>query len=386
MNQSSPVSMPQKMFEHPRLPVAMVYLVLLLIFTQVCALLMNQPAAFWLDPQYASMNLPFRTLLLGGPWLFLGSAALYLLVVWWLLRRSNALAGTFLIAALAVFHSIALYRATLCGFHPIYELHSRAGCYTFRAVFPVLFFLIFGLILFAGHLPERWVKRVKRPAIILSACWVLMMGLGVIRAAFPPVSPWKPLAPEHSPGPRSMAAIAYDINRQRAVLFGGVSHWNGREWVYDNSTWEWDGRDWHRIETEVAPTGRILHAMAYDEVHERVILYGGENAGGTLADLWEWDGETWHRLCPVCNPASRIGHKMVFDPTRQRIVIYGGWSEDKGYAEGWTWDGWEWTYIQFDDSVPALYNAPMIHNPDGDRIVSFMGDVWGGTWIWKAAQ
>jgi hypothetical protein len=117
------------MFERPRLPAPMVYLVLLLIFTQVCALLMNQPAAFWQDPQYASVNLPFRSLLLGGPWLFLGIAALYLLGVWLLLRRLSVLAGTFLTSALAVSHSIALYRAALCGFHPIYELHSRAGCY-----------------------------------------------------------------------------------------------------------------------------------------------------------------------------------------------------------------------------------------------------------------
>jgi hypothetical protein len=224
--------------------------------------------------------------------------------------------------------------------------------------FQSLFFLIFGLILFAGHLPERWVKQVKRPAILLSAAWLLLMGSGVYRAAFPPASPWSPLAPEHSPGPRSMAAIAYDASRQRAVLFGGISHWNGREWVYDNSTWEWDGRDWQRIETVAAPTGRILHAMAYDEVNEKVILYGGQNTSGSLADLWEWDGETWRRLCPVCNPAARSGHKMVFDTVRQRIVIYGGWSEDKGYSEGWTWDGQEWSYIQFDDSVPALYNAP----------------------------
>lgn len=372
--------------DKPHLPTAMVYLVLLLIFTQFSALLMNQPAAFWLDRQYASLALPFRFLLLGGPWIFLAIAGAYLITAGLLMRRLHVLAALSLAATLAVLHAIALYRTTLCGLHSLYEVQSKTGCYAFRYIPPILFFLVFWLILFADRLPAGWVGKARKPLILLSAFWVIFMGYGVARAAFPAASPWQPLAPAHSPGPRSMTAIAYDSRRQRAVLFGGVSNWDGTAWVYDNSTWEWDGKDWQKIETSIAPSGRIRHAMAYDEVNGKVILYGGENSSGTLADLWEWDGLTWHRLCPVCNPAARIGHKMVYDPLRQKIVIYGGWNNGVGYAEGWTWDGWAWTYFQFDDVVPALYEEPMIYDSDRNRIVSFMGELWGGTWIWETNQ
>jgi hypothetical protein len=71
-----------------------------------------------------------------------------------------------------------------------------------------------------------------------------------------------------------------------------MTNWNEKEWVYDTSTWEWDGKDWKEIKTSVAPAGRILHAMAYDEKLGKVILYGGQNSSGNLADLWEWDGTT----------------------------------------------------------------------------------------------
>jgi len=386
MNQSSVTPNIPGPLDKPHLPAALVHLVLLLIFTQFCALLMNQPAAFWLDRQYASLELPFRFLLLGGSWIFFAIAGVYLIIAGLLMRKLRVLAGLSLAAILAVPHAIALYRTTLCGFHSLYEIHGKIGCYAFRFVPSILFFLVFWLILFADRLPAGWVSRTRRPINLLSVFWVFLMGFGLIRAAFPAASPWQPLAPAHSPGPRSMTAIAYDSQRQRAVLFGGVSHWDGTAWVYDNSTWEWDGKDWQRIETPIAPSGRIRHAMAYDEVSEKVILYGGENSSGTLADLWEWDGRTWHRLCPVCNPAARIGHKMIYDPVRQRIIIYGGWNKGEGYAEGWMWDGFEWTYFQFDEAVPALYEEPMIYDSDRNRIVSFMGDLWGGTWIWKTNQ
>jgi hypothetical protein len=383
MNSQKTLSMRSKLFGSPGLPNGLVFLVLLLIFTQTCALLMNQPAAYWLDPQYASRTLPFGFLLGGGPWLFLGVSGLYIIFLALLLLRLRAPVGLFLAAMLSVPHSITLARAIPCGFSPLNEAHSFAACHVYRYVPLVLFFSLFGLGLAVERIPERWMVWGKRLLIPLALSWVCLMGFGVIRAAFPPSSPWKVLAPAHSPGPRTMAAVAYDSKRQRAVLFGGITYWDGSEWVYDNITWEWDGQDWHRMETTVAPTGRILHAMAYDEERGKVILYGGQNSSGNLADLWEWDGNTWRRLCPVCNPAARFTHKMVFDTERQKILLYGGQDGKVGLAQAWTWDGQKWEFFQFNSSAPGAYNAPLIYDPGRNRVISFMGGMWGGTWVWK---
>lgn len=371
--------------DRPGLPNGWAILAMMVIFTQATALLMNQPAAYWLNRVYTSTSLPFGFLLAGGPLLYLGFEILYLAIVGLLLRRLNASAGFFLAAALILIHSFALYEMTQCGFYPLYKSHSRATCYAYQYLPLVVITIVFILMLIVARLPRGLVHWGKRILIFFAVLWTFFMGLGVFRAAFPPHSPWKALAPAHSPGPRTMAAIAYDSQRQRAVLFGGFSHWDGKQWVYDNSTWEWDGKDWEKVETPMAPSGRVLHAMAYDEAHAKVILYGGQNAGGNLADLWEWDGVTWHRLCPVCNPAARSSHKMIYDSGRQQIILYGGGDGKTIFAEGWTWDGQSWSYFQFESSAPALYNAPLIYDRRRERAISFMGTEWSGTWIWQAS-
>jgi hypothetical protein len=373
------------LFSQPVLPRGLAVLITLLVFTHLSTLLMNQPASYWLDAHYARTELPFSFLLAGGAWIYLGISSLYLIGIGLLLGRLNSAAGLFLGAALALPHSLGLYRTIQCGFQPIYQAHSAFGCSAHRETSIILFFLLFALFLLADRLPQGWLAWIRRIAIPLAVLWVLLMGYGVLRAALPPSSPWRPLAPKHNPGPRTMAAIAYDSQRQRAVLFGGITRWDGKAWVYDNSTWEWDGQDWQQIFPPVSPTGRARHAMAYDEGRGRVVLYGGDNASGTLADLWEWDGTTWHRMCPVCNPAARLGHKLLFNHELQQIVVYGGQDGGTGFAEAWTWDGEAWNYFPFESSAPAVYNAPMIHDPAADRTISFMGGDWGGTWIWEAS-
>lgn len=384
MNEQPVPATRMKLFGRPGLPNGLVSLTMLLLYTHIAALLMNQPAGYWLDPRYASNDLPLSFLLSGGPLLSLAAAGLYLAVTGLLLSRLRAPAGLLLAAALALAHSLALYRTTTCGFYPLFELNGSMSCYTVRYILLVLFSALFALSLLVESLPDWLLLWGKRISIPVAALWIVLMGYGVFKAAFPPPSPWKPLAPAHSPGPRTLTAVAYDSHRQRAVLFGGVTVWDGSEWVYDNSTWEWDGQDWQKMNTAVAPTGRILHAMAYDEERGKVFLYGGQNNSGTLADLWEWDGTRWYRLCPVCNPARRFGHKMVFDAGRQETVIYGGQEGQTGYDEAWTWDGQAWEYFSFESSAPAVYNAPLVYDQGSDRTISFMGGDWGGTWIWEA--
>ena len=363
-------------------PQGWISFVILVILTHAAALLMNQPAAYWLNWNYAN-EFPFRFLLQAGPLVYLILLLAYLSLIWSLFRKLNSLAILAVSASLLLIHLVGLSRVTKCGFYPVLEAHSANGCYAFRYVPLSLELIILGIVLVGRRLPEPIIAWGRHIFTALAILWVFLLGYGVYRAAWPPASPWKPLAPAHSPGPRSMSAVAYDTKRNRAVLFGGMTNWNGKEWVYDTSTWEWDGKDWQEIKSSVTPAGRILHAMAYDEKLGKVILYGGQNANGNLADLWEWDGTNWHRLCPVCNPAGRFSHKMIYDTQREQIMVYGGQDGKVGLAEAWTWDGKGWTYFQFSQSSPGVYNAPLIYDTAGQRAISFMGGAWGGTWIWE---
>jgi hypothetical protein len=82
--------------------------------------------------------------------------------------------------------------------------------------------------------------------------------------------------------------MVYDLGRSKTVLFGGES--GSREVPH----WEFDGKDWYQVISDVTPSGRLFHAMAYDEVREVIVLFGGMNSAGTLLnDIWEYDGNTW---------------------------------------------------------------------------------------------
>src|SRR5262249_55187955 len=62
------------------------------------------------------------------------------------------------------------------------------------------------------------------------------------------------------PAQRTAAAIAYDIARDRVVLFGGADPLS----VLSNETWEWNGAGWIRMTPPQAPSMRAGAAMAYD--------------------------------------------------------------------------------------------------------------------------
>jgi len=369
------------------IPGSVVVLVLLLIIAQVCTLLMNQPTAYWLDPQYVSTNLPLSFLLERGPWVFILGTLIYIVIAGLLLKTLKRTAAFFLACWLSIIHLLILSWSSYCGFYPICEISTGSVCTAFQDG-EVLIYIILFFFLLLFHLPERMIIWGKRIALFLSIAWLFLLGYGLFRAVFPPQSDWWVIAPQHSPGPRYLSAIAYDTTRQRAILFGGVQQWADTDTIYDNTTydnttWEWDGYDWQEIKTEISPPGRVEAGMAYDEIRNVIFLFGGKNSSGVLGDFWEFDGSNWRQLCSVCNPAGRYSHVIFYDPGREQIVVYGGSDDEKALAGTWAWNGDSWYGLSFSTSHPALLASPLVYDESRQRALSFMKDTWGGTWIWE---
>jgi hypothetical protein len=38
--------------------------------------------------------------------------------------------------------------------------------------------------------------------------------------------------------------------------------------------------------------------MAYDEARDRLVVIGGDQGNGLVADVWEWDGSRWMEVSP----------------------------------------------------------------------------------------
>src|SRR5262249_30195848 len=120
-------------------------------------------------------------------------------------------------------------------------------------------------------------------------------------------------------------------------------------------TWAWNGTSWTEFHPGAHPSQRHLHAMAYDPLRRRSVLFGGEYtpANQNYGDTWEWDGADWFlrhdgSTAPP-RPLERRGHSMTFDPQSGggRVVVFGGMYSDLniGLSDIWSWDGGagQWT-------------------------------------------
>jgi hypothetical protein len=200
------------------------------------------------------------------------------------------------------------------------------------------------------------------------------------------------------PAMRYGHAMAFDQARGRVVLFGGhadlafcpAGQFCDDTWEYNGVTGTWEKR------TPVGgsqPTPRTEHAMAYDPVRERVLLFGG-NDGTFCQDLWEWDGVTgtWtDRTPPGAKPTPRQNAGLVWDVARSRAVLFGGGETDGANpkSDTWEWDGASGTWILQNPATPPAprQGHGMAYDPDRQRVLMFGGSTGSGykddTWEWN---
>lgn len=174
------------------------------------------------------------------------------------------------------------------------------------------------------------------------------------------------------PPARRGAALAYDRDRNRTLLFGGSPMSQETDFLGD--TWEWDGTTWRQLDTHIdAPTPRAFHAMAYDPIRKRTYLVGGAAANGT-ADMWEWDGSEWQRL--DVEIAAGFGTNLVFDEARGTLVLFGGTGDDLI----WEWDGVMWKPLtESSTNGPGelyLHGSRMTYDTDANRVVLYTQNLW----------
>jgi hypothetical protein len=156
--------------------------------------------------------------------------------------------------------------------------------------------------------------------------------------------------------------MVFDAARGRAVLFGGQSAAGVL-----NDTWEWDGQGWNQ-QADTGPSPRSHHALAFDLVHNRVVLFGGDP--GDLGDTWAWDGSTWTQIATFgANPCFNAA--MV--STDVQIAMFGGMdSSNAVFRETWVFDGKHWTHRQDIGPLPRFSHA-MSYDAPRRTIVLFGG-------------
>jgi hypothetical protein len=186
---------------------------------------------------------------------------------------------------------------------------------------------------------------------------------------------WTQLA-DTGPGPRG-TAMAYDIVRDRIVLFGGdaiVPPGPNPPTMYAD-TWEWNGEAWTQEEDQ-GPSARTGHSMIYDAERKQTILFGGTGSSQTFGDTWAWDEQRW-KLLVGFGPSARYWHAMAYDGHAKQTILFGGsYPGTSGprpaLGDTWGWNGKSWIQRQ-DIGPPARFGASMAYDSDRDTTVLFGG-------------
>jgi hypothetical protein len=201
---------------------------------------------------------------------------------------------------------------------------------------------------------------------------------------------WTQLTPATQPSSRSQAAMVYDSSRQRLVLFGGV---NVGTIARLNDTWEFDGTTWAQVVTANTPPIRASPGMAYDVRRQRVVLFGST----TSSDTWEYDGTNWLQRTPSAFPPPRSQTAMAWDPVNEVSVMFSGYDASPGmtsYTDTWTWSGSSWSRRTTTTNPSARWGHALVAAQDGLLLFGgstatsmYVGDTWlwnGRAWVTRA--
>lgn len=136
------------------------------------------------------------------------------------------------------------------------------------------------------------------------------------------------------------------------------------------------------------PNTRVESSSAYDPIHQRWIVFGGQGLGDTYALNLGSLSPAWSNLNPVNSPGVRRAVSLVFDPLRARMILFGGDDGSSFHNDVWALnlDGAPtWTQITpLGTPPPGRMWSLGAYDPVRDRMLFFggynNGQVFGDVW------
>ena len=232
--------------------------------------------------------------------------------------------------------------------------------------------------------------------------WVLTNANGLGGA---PV--WTELAAANAPY-RGSAAAAYDAADNALVLFAGYAGYErpNEVWLLSNANGlATEPSSWSRLDVASLPPGRAYSPAAFDAEARTMLIYGGDAADSTpaqlrfLADTWSMTlasspAPTFRAVNPSVSPGARSHHSLVYDPMTQRAILFAGVTED-AFAHSdvhilRTGRGATWASYATGNAPPARVGHGAGYSPQANRMVVFGGEVsetrFDDTWVLERAN
>ncbi len=202
------------------------------------------------------------------------------------------------------------------------------------------------------------------------------MSLAIVKQAGDVSPRLSPSSVQTIPQSRSFHAMAYDVESDRVILFGGRTSLNnqlGDTWAYD-----FDANEWTSMDPVAGPSPRAGHAMTYLPGLDRVLLYGGWLGSGPSYETWLYDynTDTWTEVVPAASPTAYAAQAIAYDTGSGQAVLFGGAATGAGPTnETWVYNVTAETWSQMN---PATSPSPrersrLVYVPSSQRMVLFGG-------------
>ncbi len=193
---------------------------------------------------------------------------------------------------------------------------------------------------------------------------------------------WENVSPAFSPEIRASHAMAYDIVNDKVIIYGGfdgISTDYGEVWTYDTKT-----NTWTNLGASNGPGSRRDMSMVYDSESGKFIMQGGFH-NIFYNDTWAYDLNTnlWTNMNPLNSPDLSADYSMAYDSTHDKVIVYAG-RKQNGIAinETWEYDYNTNTWTNLNPSVSPLprgsASQSMVYDEKRDKMILFGGNAWDG--------
>lgn len=176
----------------------------------------------------------------------------------------------------------------------------------------------------------------------------------------------------NQPSRRTGAALVFDSNLGRVLLFGG---YDGTSYLNDTWSYNITTKKWTQLSPATSPNARAYAAIGRDSSGQ-VVLFGGADGTGVLGDTWTWNGSNWAAYGlsspPAREKASLAAYSRPGGGTATGLALFGGYNGTAALGDSWTWSGgrWEQLYAAGATNEPsARYGAAAATDTGGGMLV-----------------
>ncbi len=203
---------------------------------------------------------------------------------------------------------------------------------------------------------------------------------------------WFELTPNGTAPPaRVYSSAVYDPVTDSFIVFGGNNCSTGYfndVWVMSSANGESGTPAWTKLSpTGTLPPARESASAIYDSVNNIMTIYSGDVGGNGLGDVWvlshaNGTGGTpvWTQLHPTGTaPGARTGQTAVFDSVTNRMIIFGGINAGLTLSDTWLLNSPNglsapsWSVLPTTGTAPSVSYHSAVYDPVMNNMYAFAG-------------